>query len=52
LRIFFTDVVRILFKGIEIIYRNIKTLWPPSIDSLYFAQLLEKNFGISRNLKK
>lgn len=49
---FRTGVVRILFRDIEIIYRNTETIWPPSIDSLYFAQLLEKYFGTSSNLKR
>jgi len=44
-------LIRIQFKNNQLFYKNVDSLWPPSIDSLFFALLLEKHFGNSKNLK-
>ena len=34
-------LVEIIYDNVNIFWKNIETLWPPSIDSLYFAKILK-----------
>jgi len=39
-------LVKIKYDNIEIFWRDLPSLWPPSIDSLYFVKILKENCGI------
>jgi hypothetical protein len=40
---FRTGLVEIEYNGLKIYWKNLRTLWPPSIDSLYFAHVIDKH---------
>jgi len=45
-------IVKINFMNTEVYYKDTDAIWPPAIDSLFFALLLEKYFGNMKNLRR
>lgn len=45
---FRTGLVEIEYNGLKIYWKNLRTLWPPSIDSLYFAHVIDKHIPSKR----
>ncbi|MCS7113835.1 MAG: methyltransferase [Nitrososphaerota archaeon] len=45
-------IVKINFGDVEVYYKDNDTLWPPSIDSLFFAVLLQQHFKDRKDLRK
>jgi SAM-dependent methyltransferase len=45
---FRTGLVEIEYKSLKIYWKNLRTLWPPSIDSLHFVNLIDKHVPLKQ----